>query len=328
MPLIETHSDVDSNGAAIVENQTLRVVVLPELGGRIWSIVYKPRGRELLWHNPHFPPHRVPFGAEFDDVWCGGWEEMFPTAAPGLIDGKSYPDHGELWSLPWEVSSEATDETATLQLSTTTPLSAFRVEKRLTLRGAAPRLEVAYSLLNQSGREFPFLFALHPALEITSRCRLHFPPMSVELDPSFPGTLAEVRSPFAWPCAERPSGKTDLSVVQPESSREVCFLYGTNLQGGYCAVTDTAERLTRGLVFSPDVFRSCWLFATYGGWRNLNVALLEPSTSHPMAIEQVIRAGRAVALPNGGRFETRVLFQVQEGLSSVSGLDRSGNFIE
>ena len=328
MPTIDTRWNLLSHRSVILENRALRVVVLPELGGRIWSIVYKPRDRELLWHNPRIPPQKAPFGAPFDNVWCGAWEEMFPTPAPGVINGETYPDHGEVWSLAWDATTESQQESVTLQLRCETPISAIRMEKRITLREGEPRLEVAYSLTNLSQSDFPFLFALHPAFQVTPRSRLDFPPMSVELEPTYPGSLVGVQSPFAWPFATRGGKPVDLRIVQPDSSGEVYFFYGTNFREGWCAITDTRERLTRGLVFSPEVFRSCWLFATYGGWRNYHVAILEPCTSYPQQIEQAIQKGQASTLPKGGKLETTVVFQVQEGLSSVSGLGTDGSFRE
>ncbi|MER5475743.1 DUF5107 domain-containing protein [Streptomyces sp. NPDC002734] len=42
--------------AVVMENDRLRVTVLPTLGGRIASLVHKPTGRELLYRNPVFQP--------------------------------------------------------------------------------------------------------------------------------------------------------------------------------------------------------------------------------------------------------------------------------
>jgi tetratricopeptide (TPR) repeat protein len=42
--------------AIVIENERLRVTVLPGLGGRIHSLHHKPTGRELLYRNPVFQP--------------------------------------------------------------------------------------------------------------------------------------------------------------------------------------------------------------------------------------------------------------------------------
>jgi hypothetical protein len=326
MPTIETDRSFRAFRAVALENRNLRVTILPELGGRIWSVVYKPHDRELLWHNPRIPLGKAPFRAVFDNVWCGGWEEMFPSPAPSVINGESYPDHGEVWCLAWEATTESAGDTVSVRLSCDARISAVRVEKKITLRADESRLEVAYSLHNPALADFPCIFTLHPAFNVTPDCRIDFPPMSVHLDPSYPASLAGVASPFPWPRAMREGREVDLRKVAPHSSGEVYFFYGTGFREGWCAVTDAATRLTWGLVFSPQLFRACWLFASYGGWRNHDLAILEPSTSFPQQVEQAIANRTAATLPAGGRLETSVVLQVQEGLTSVAGLTGDANF--
>ena len=312
--------------ALVLENRTLRVVVLPELGGRIWSIVYKPHGRELLWHNPRIPPQSVPFGTAFDNVWCGGWEELFPSPAPAEINGEPYPDHGEVWCLPWRAETEREPDSVSVRLSCEARISAVRLQKRITLRGDEPRVEIAYSLHNPGLADFPFILTLHPAFSVVPGCRIDFPPMEVELDSSYAGTLAGVASPFTWPHATRASKQIDLRIVAPHEAGEVYFFYGTGLREGWCAVTDTVRRLTWGLVFPPQFFPACWVFASYGGWRNHDLVVLEPSTSYPQQFDRAVRNRTAESLPAGGTLETSVGFQVQEGLSEVAGLTADAEF--
>lgn len=60
-----------------LENDALRVLVAPELGGRIWSLFDKRVGREVLFHNPVVKPTRIL------PVWAyisGGVEFNFPIA--------------------------------------------------------------------------------------------------------------------------------------------------------------------------------------------------------------------------------------------------------
>ncbi len=45
-----------SHPAAVLQNEHLRATVLPALGGRLWSLVHRPTGEELLFANPMFQP--------------------------------------------------------------------------------------------------------------------------------------------------------------------------------------------------------------------------------------------------------------------------------
>ena len=42
--------------AAVLENDFIRATFLPELGGRLWALIDKTTGRELLHRNPVFQP--------------------------------------------------------------------------------------------------------------------------------------------------------------------------------------------------------------------------------------------------------------------------------
>jgi hypothetical protein len=283
--------------AIVMENRALRIVVLPEVGGRIWSIVHKPTDRELLWQNPRVAPRKVPFGAGYDDVWCGGWEEVFPNDAPGTINGEPFPDHGETWSIEWDCEV-AGDE---LRMCCLGPISGMRVEKRLRLPGDdAAALEVHYRIENPTLVPFPFLLKAHAAVAVAPGCRIEYPAgMKVELEPAFPGTLSSAEQGLA------------ATVAPPPADRQLHFYYGSGFDQGRCRIADPATGLRWGLDFDPRILSSWWLFASYGGWRNYYVAVLEPATCHPFEIGKAIERGVATVLASGAALETQVTFRVE-----------------
>ncbi len=57
--------------AAILENDILRAVFLPELGGRLWSLYHKGLERELLYRNPVFQPANL----ALRNAWFSGGVE-------------------------------------------------------------------------------------------------------------------------------------------------------------------------------------------------------------------------------------------------------------
>jgi hypothetical protein len=124
------------------------------------------------------------------------------------------------------------------------------------------------------------------------------------------------------------AGDVDLRRVTPEEARQLYFFYGTQMKGNWCALTNSATGLASGLQFDSEVFRCCWLFATYGGWRNYNVAVLEPCTGYPLNFEAMKAAGRQLSLTPGETLQTNVRFFVQEGLRSVGSIDASGQMSE
>jgi hypothetical protein len=93
----------------ILENKYLRVTLIPEFGGRIISMIYKPTGREELYQNPAGAPYGV--GQDwFYYKWLMVYGGIFPTL--------SEPEHGKAWLLPWSYSFlKETPDTISIQMS-------------------------------------------------------------------------------------------------------------------------------------------------------------------------------------------------------------------
>lgn len=58
--------------AAILENDRIKAVFLPELGGRLWSVTDKDKNRELLYKNPVFQPGNL----ALRNAWFSGGVEF------------------------------------------------------------------------------------------------------------------------------------------------------------------------------------------------------------------------------------------------------------
>lgn len=311
----------------VLENRLLRIVLLPEAGGRIWQISYKPLDADLLWNNPALQPARQPLHTSYDDNWSGGWDELFPNDEAATLDGADLPDHGELWTGDWIAEQINRGDAAAVQLQFKTPITHCRMEKTLLLKPDSAVLEVQYRLTNQGSTVLPFLWKLHPAFAVSAGHRIDFPHMTAVRELEFPGDLDGAPPTFPWPYAYIDDTCVDLRQVPDSSARAVHFLYGTEIAAGWCGVTDRNKRLAAALRFDPDLFSSCWLFASYGGWRELNVAVLEPATGFPFRMQSMIDQGRALSLAPGESIETTVLFSVQEGLTSIGGVEEDGHIL-
>src|SRR3954469_3607457 len=87
----------------VLENRYLKVTLLPEFGGRILSIIYKPTGHEQLYRTEVGVPYGMKGGTFYYD-WMMVFGGIFPT----------FPDaeHGKTWLKPWNftVVRERPDE--------------------------------------------------------------------------------------------------------------------------------------------------------------------------------------------------------------------------
>ncbi|CAA9549521.1 MAG: hypothetical protein AVDCRST_MAG43-933 [uncultured Thermomicrobiales bacterium] len=310
--------------ALVLENRQLRVTVLPELGGKIWSIVSKRHDREMLWHHPRMAPRPAHYGATYDNWFSGGWDEVFPNDYPVTIDGEPYPDHGEVWSLPmtWHVL-EATDDAVSVALEHRGIAIPTRFRKVLTLEADEPHLRLRYEIANEGHQPLKVHWKLHPALPIAAGARLHLPVERVIVDEDFSGSFAQAA--FRWPHAPmQGGGDRDMRWLPDPDTGDTWFLYGVQLHAGYCAVSYPEERVGFGVSFDPDVLTSVWIFGTFGGWRNLSTIILEPCTGYPARLDQAIQQGSVLTLEPRATLSTTVVASVLDGEDAMTAFEDQG----
>src|SRR5258708_7430710 len=94
----------------VLENRYLKVTLLPEFGGRILSIIYKPTGHEQLYRTEVGVPYGIA-GDTFYYDWLMVVGGIFPT----------FPDagHRKTWLKPWDfkvVKESAGEVTVSMSL--------------------------------------------------------------------------------------------------------------------------------------------------------------------------------------------------------------------
>ena len=293
--------------AVVLENARVRAVVIPQLGGRVWELEDRVRRRQWIWHREDVPLTAAGVGAVYDDVWAGGWEELFPNDAPGRFEGRELPDHGEWWTMSWAVveSSSGAEASLRLQAACSTVKASCTKEFRLSGDGAA--LSVSYRIRSDEAQPFHFLFKQHLPVRLTPDCRLLLPGGRVHaVDPAF-GTILPGPGPFDWPLASDRTGRVaDLRVVPDRSSRAREFLYVSDLPQSWCAVQDDRQQARIRMEFHDRELPFVWLFLSYGGWRDVYTAVLEPCSNLPKDLPEAVRVGQSARLDPGQEFRTTV----------------------
>ena len=130
---------------------------------------------------------------------------------------------------------------------------------------------------------------------------------------------------YKWPYLTGDDGERhDMRRALPVTAQVNEFQYGTELSADWCALTDTRADVGFGLAFDARVLPSCWLFATYGGWRNLHTVVLEPCTGHPISVSEGVARGTHQILGAGQSIRCDVVAVVYEGISAVESIDLDG----
>jgi hypothetical protein len=268
-----------------LENDELRLVACPWLGGRIMSLVDRRRDREwlVLGEPPAVPAAWARETAVFGGREAFGWDECLPTVAPCpdpfAPRQPALRDHGDQWGRPATLTLEP------LALVTTWSQSRwpYRFERRIELEGAVARVE--YRLRNQGDRPMPFLWSMHPllALEPGALVRIERP-----VDPrvtSQMGARPSEPETAEWPVPAGPTGTYLKAYARPPDPGRV--------------VARQPDGATLSFEWDQTFAPVVGLWLDFGGWPEsapVWQVAIEPTTSGDDDLGSAIAAGRAAML--------------------------------
>ena len=290
-----------------LESDWLRVTILPEVGAKIWDLIWKPQGRNMLWHNPRILPQRYPIDSNFDNYWCGGWDDGFPSCEACEHRGEQIPNLGELRSLHWTVDSVAMERgDAVARLSAFGPISPVQARKIVTVAARSPVVSMRYEITNLGPMTLDYIWGTHPALAITENTILRIPAKTGIVGQASDPRLGTPGQRYSWPNLETPAGATDISRTQSAQANVSCGHYVTDLEAGWYAVENPETGVGFLLRFPADICPYLWLWLTYGAWRGYHTAILEPWTSYPVTLSEAVRQGTHRRLEAGKTFSAEV----------------------
>jgi galactose mutarotase-like enzyme len=283
-----------------ISNKYCRVVVAPDIGGRIVNIQLISTGDELLWHNPAAALQPYPPDSPYDPYFYGGIDELLPCDVPEIINGINCPDHGELWTT--SLKYELTDNV--ISMHGILPRFGLRYEKKIQLSNDSPELICNYRISNPTDTPRHFLWKLHAALAISPGDTVDCPAVLAQpVDPDY--TTCPDMSPFMWPM----SGEDDKSII-PSANGQCEFLYLYDLTEGRMGVRSKSRNLYFTYYFDTAVFPYAWLFQSFGGFDGHYTTVLEPCTSMPIMVNDAAALGQCTILQPGEELTTTVRIAV------------------
>jgi hypothetical protein len=311
--------------AVILENDRIRMTLLPAHGAKVVEFVSKAADRDLLYHHPRFDVRRPVFGANADDWWTGGIDEIAPTGHPAMVAGEQLPFLGEFWSQAW--TARIVEDGPTLvavELSCAGIISPLRLDRRMELRANESMVRSTHRMTNVGYEPVAFMWGIHPGLAVRPGARIQVPGAVGTFHEGHPDLGLAQGTRFAWPHLPATGGSIDLSVARAPDPPSWELAFVDELTAGWVAVTDVASHSGFAMSFDPKVFPVAWLWGVYGGWRGLYTVALEAWTAHPPRLDEVIAAGRARTLEPGQSLETEVRFIAFEGIDSVAEVSPQG----
>lgn len=340
--------DLSERGRRVLalENELLRVELLPDTGSDIVSFLHKPSDTDVLWRRAGGLKRAGADGRPaaddaqaFLDLYRGGWQECFPNGGSGVLHrGAPIPFHGELWSAAWDVHvEEDTPERVRVLLAVETPRTPFRVEKRLILESGRPVLTIEETITNLSRDPMEFMWGHHPAFGapfVDATCRIDLPPCrgSTEREAPIPTSTLAFGATFDWPMAPLAAGgELDLRQVPGPDAGRSEWVSLSGMAEGWYGITSGARRVGFGLRWDVAVFPYLWFWQVWGGepghpwWGREYDFALEPWTSRPdSGLLEAIRNGTARTLAGGERLSTRLHAVMWQDRDGIAGIDADG----
>jgi len=124
----------------IVENEYLRLTFLPDLGGRLYRVLYKPTGHLVTYRNPVLKPS--PWGPAEQGWWlaAGGFEWCLPVE-----------EHGYEWNVPFKLSATSDGQSVTVTLRDSSAADRVQAEIAVRLEAGAAYFTIRPRLENPTG---------------------------------------------------------------------------------------------------------------------------------------------------------------------------------
>ncbi len=289
-----------------LQNDLLAIGILPKVGAKIFDLIDRRTSHNFLWHNPRIAPQPYPIEANFDNYWCGGWDDGFPTCELSTHNGEQYPNLGELRSIEWMVDTldESGDEPS-ITLSAFGPISPIKAQKTVCLRNGS--LETEFKIYHLGTLPIDYIWGTHPAYSVEPECIIHIPASTGIVGQANHPSLGEPGQRYAWPALQTAQGSKDMSHLLPNGTLSAGH-YATDLSAGWYAVEYPHRGIGLLFEFSLDLCPYLWLWLSYGGWRGYYLAVVEPWTSCPVTLSDAVAAGTHRILKPGEQFacKTRV----------------------
>ena len=256
-------------GRVVLQNDRLRVEILPELGGKLSSLSLAGTGGEFL-QAPLKPYAERTATEPFDGADGSGWDECLPSIGPCRLtygEGRQaeIADHGDVWRLAWTVD-EATDTVLRMHVE----LASLPLLFTRTLRLDGPELQLDYAVHNHGDVPVPCGWSVHPLFAIEPYDRILLPPsvQQVTAQASADGRLGAAGSTHPWPVSAnaRDGQPLDLSLAGSQDDGVGDKLVIPSPSEGWCAIERKTLRTRLTLHYDPQAMPYLGLWICYGGW--------------------------------------------------------------
>jgi hypothetical protein len=316
----------DGLESVTIENNYLKATFLPEVGGKMIRLMNVKTGNEFLLESQLVDRsyQRAYYGAEFAKFDVSGFDDCFPTIAASpyrslsradILHDIGFPDHGELWSRPWEYNFDGKE----ISFSIEGVKANYRFERKA--RVEENKLILSYALTNLSNEPFSYLWSAHPLLKIHVGDRLILPRSvtRVLLDWVSDEKIGKHGDIAPWPFLSCTNKEMNYAEVQDKTVAFALKCFTERLSEGYAGLYN--KEIDQSVVFEFDVAENPYLgvWLCYGGWpadtaeKHYTVAL-EPCNGRPDSLSEAVLRKECAEVDPGDTRKWGLTLSVRSGM--------------
>ena len=296
-----------------LSSRSLSATVIPSPGGKIASLVDLASGYEHMVQRSGPAYRDQPYDGVYTDGECSGFDDMFPTIDECHYElppwkGARLPDHGEVWSLPWEHQVEGD----TLVMRVRGVRLPYLLEKRLSIP-SENTLRIDYVLTNDTPSDMHFLWAAHVMANIEEGSRILLPSCCTTAMTALSksGRMGRYGDTVSWPEFTGPDGtrhRGDAGRAASVADMEK-YYFRDPLDEGWCAVRSPGGRLL-ALSFPVSTVPYLGILLNEHAWDDRYNIFLEPCTASFDRIDAARLRGQSSAVKARSTYEWHLCMTV------------------
>jgi galactose mutarotase-like enzyme len=279
-------SKIGGTNSFVLENEKIRTVILPEMGGRILSLIYKPTETEFAWRSPNVPIKKR--NDEFENV--SGFFDCIPTTDPCTLRGNKLPLGGEVSSKPWKILKIEKKRTAViLNMAARCQIYPILIRKKIILQKNKPQLKIEHEIRNLSTESLEYHYSSHNTIQVSPYHRLVLPHEVTKLKLGYNCRFGKMGDTISWPKAVDTKGNSvDISKIAEPGEGIMENFYTAKLKEKWCVAINEAKHEAIAVTWKGEALPYLLVCTNTGGWRDYYFAALEPVTGRSDNLEVAV----------------------------------------
>lgn len=288
-----------------LENDFIRVIFLPQIGGKMIQLINKKTDTNFLLEPQNNEKNYKPayHGAPFDQYDTSGFDECFPTVEACTISTESgtkinFPDHGQIWSKPWQYKIT---ENETLIRTAKGINWNYSFTKKVHLD--ENKFILDYEVVNYEDESLPYIWSAHPLLNVEPGDEIYLTDEidEVILNWTNDDSIGKFGDVLKWPMID---GKNDYSTIKEMNFGKAVKLFSKRLtEVGWCALYKVKTKESLLISFNNITIPYLGIWLTYGGWptdnrpKHLTIALEPTNTCYDSLAAAIDKKSYSVIKP-------------------------------